>query len=168
MNHATPPAWGLTLDRSILHLSAYKMKNHRGKRLLEIVLFTAIALFCMYYLWRESRFAAAKSMLASVFKCFKSRVDTLHSDMSWRILNDQECRALLSSTDCPVDGLVNQGTLFDPWHRPLWIAIRKSPRGNNEVIVCSNGPDGVPFTSDDIVSSQANPSGSIGPAPMVR
>ena len=144
------------------------MKELRRKRLLKIVFFTATSFLCMYYAWRESRYAAAKSTLVSIFKCFNSQVNTLHADTTWRILGDQECRSLLSSIDCPVDGLVSQGIMFDPWHRPVWVAVRKFPSGINEVIVCSNGPDGSPFTSDDIVSSQANPSGKIGPAPIVH
>lgn len=43
--------------------------------------------------------------------------------------------------------------LRDHWHRPIHIAVRKSPADSQkEFIVWSAGPDGVSGTADDIIS----------------
>jgi len=67
----------------------------------------------------------------------------------WKILNDEELNSLMSQIQGGDCGKYPNQTL-DIWNRKINVALRK-PKDRIEIIIWSNGQDGVSGTDDDLV-----------------
>jgi len=105
-----------------------------------------------YNTWQESEEAAYESCIGSVFsEIHKSEAtkDLIIENKDWKILSEKEINSLMAKVHGGDCGKYNNQTL-DIWKRKINIALRK-PADRVEVIIWSNGRDGISGTKDDLV-----------------
>lgn len=120
-----------------------------------------------YYVYQKARIAATESLLGSAYKCIMRARDGFRATSEWRQLTTKELHEIFAHPQCHLDGTYLEGHPVDSWGQPIWGAIRANATGAIEVVVCSNGADGISATGDDIVSSADYPSGKIGSSPRL-
>ena len=95
----------------------------------------------------EAGYHSCIASIASVIQKSETAKNLVENGKDWRVLNEQEVDILMSQVqgyDCSVD---NQ--TLDIWNNRINVALRK--RGIIEVVVWSNGADGISGTEDDLV-----------------
>jgi len=105
-----------------------------------------------YNTWQESEEAAYESCIGSAFsEIHKSEAtkDLIIENKDWKILSEKEINSLMAKVHGGDCGKYNNQTL-DIWKRKINIALRK-PADRVEVIIWSNGRDGISGTKDDLV-----------------
>lgn len=110
------------------------------------------AAYFAYEVWKSTEETAYLSCIASVAtKIQKSDEgkNLAEQNQDWKILNANETDLLMSKIQGGDCGKYPNQTL-DIWNRKINIALRK-PENNVNVMVWSNGRDGISGTEDDLV-----------------
>lgn len=108
--------------------------------------------FFVYYQWRlqqEHGYLSCVASIGSEIQKLNAAKDLATNNKDWKILNEEEVTSLMSQVhgyDC------NPGNqTLDLWNNKINIALRK-PKDRVEIIVWSNGGDGISGTKDDLVA----------------
>jgi hypothetical protein len=105
-----------------------------------------------YNIWQEAEDSAYQSCIASVYsEIYKTEAtkDLTIENKDWKILSQEEVNSLMSKVHGGDCGKYNNQTL-DIWNRKINIALKK-PTDRIEIIIWSNGRDGISGTEDDLV-----------------
>ena len=104
--------------------------------------------------WQESKVTETRSRVLFVTQqegFLRTRFVDL-PDTSWKLLSSRETKELLNDLIHFKGGHGGANGLEDSWGRLLRVAVRRSPIGEFEFAVSSDGPDKMPGTEDDVRS----------------
>jgi hypothetical protein len=111
--------------------------------------------------WQEAKRWATFSCVSSISQTLslynaEHPVSDTNTTSDWRTLDDSESlsklRKIWEYCDCSGSRWWKSQPGLDAWGHRLHIALRMGPNQRLEYVVSSDGPDGLPSSSDDIQS----------------